>query len=180
MCRKFSYCINFIVEQQCCGPMMVFWWHFLPNGQICTIYSWLAEGDNAKELNTKLQNSAFKPSLSIPRLIVCLSCLNSVLDHKTIYFLKGYDSSIALWVKPCWKVEIEELPKCFPQAPFLCGSIISDEIFGDCPLSSFTFDIYLVTSWTQSTAEGGFTIESVSIQAGCRKDVNEILRTSWM
>ena len=47
--------------------MMVFWWHFLPNGQICTIYSWLAGGDNAKELNTKLQNSDKKylvPSLS--------------------------------------------------------------------------------------------------------------------
>ena len=29
--------------------------------------------------------------------------------------------------------------KCFPQAPFLWISIISEKIFGDCPLSSFTF-----------------------------------------
>ena len=37
---------------------------------------------------------------------------------------------------------VENLPKCFPQASFLWISIISDKIFGDCLLSSFTFDIY--------------------------------------
>ena len=40
--------------------------------------------------------------------------------------------------------------------------------------SSFTFDIYLGTSWTQPTAEEGFTTESVSIQPGCRNDVTKI------
>ena len=34
--------------------------------------------------------------------------------------------------------------------------------------------IYLGTSWTQPTAEEGFTIESVSIQPGCRKNVTKI------
>ena len=48
------------------------------------------------------------------------------------------------------------------------------------PLSSFTFDLCLGTSWTQPTAEEEFTIESVSIYAGGRKDMNEIFRTSWM
>ena len=39
----------------------------------------------------------------------------------------------ALWVKLCWKVVI---------GGFFSISIISDKIFGDCLLSSFTFDIY--------------------------------------
>ena len=38
-------------------------------------------------------------------------------------------------------------------APIFSGMIISEKTFGDCPLSSFTFDIYLGTSWTQSTAQ---------------------------
>ena len=33
-----------------------------------------------------------------------------------------------------------------PQPPFSPGMIISEKIFGDCPLSSYTFDIYLGTS----------------------------------
>ena len=43
-------------------------------------------------------------------------------------------------------------------------------------LSSVQFHFWYIfrTSWTQLTAAEGFTIESVSIQAGCRKDVNEI------
>ena len=50
------------------------------------------------------------------------------------------------------------------------------KIFGGCPLSSCMFDIYLGTSLTQPTAEERFTIESVSIQADCWKDVNKILK----
>ena len=38
----------------------------------------------------------------------------------------------------------------------------------------FTFDIYLGTSRTQPTAEEGFTIESVSIQPGCRNNVTKL------
>ena len=46
--------------------------------------------------------------------------------------------------------------------------------FGDWPFSSFIFDIYLGTSWTQPTTVEWFTIESISIQVGCREGVNEI------
>ena len=97
----------------------------------------------------------------------------------TVTRMRG-GKATALWVKLCWKVVIGEFTKMIPSAPFLSISIVSDKIFGDCPLSSFTFDIYLGTSWTQLTAEEGFTIESVSIQADCWKDVVEIFRTSWM
>ena len=38
----------------------------------------------------------------------------------------------------------------------------------------FHFWYILGTSWTQPTAEEGFTLESVSIQADCMKDVNAI------
>ena len=65
-------------------------------------------------------------------------------------------------------------------APLFWISIISDEIFEDCPVSSFTFALYLGTCWTQPTAEEGCTTESVVIQVGCRKDVNESFRTSGM
>ena len=58
-----------------------------------------------------------------------------------------------------------------PQSPFSPGMIISENLFGDCPPSS---DIYLGTSWTQSTEEELSTIDPVSIQAGCRKEANQI------
>ena len=35
---------------------------------------------------------------------------------------------------------------CFPHPKFSSDPIVSDKIFGDRPLSSFTFDIYLGTS----------------------------------
>ena len=56
-------------------------------------------------------------------------------------------------------------------SPLIFGMIISGKIFGNCPLSSFTFAIYL---GTQPTAEKGFTIDPVPIQADYRKEVNQI------
>ena len=86
----------------------------------------------------------------------------------------------ALWVKPCWKVELEEFTKIFLSGPiFMNLNYFRQNIWR---LSSVQFHFWYVfgTSRTQPTAEEGFRIESVSIQAGCRKDVNEMLRTSWM
>ena len=80
-------------------------------------------------------------------------------------------SQLLLWVRLNRKWEIGIFP---PQPPFSPGMIISEKIFEDCPLFSFTFAIYLGTSWTQPTAEEGLTIGSVSIQAGCRREVNKI------
>ena len=59
--------------------------------------------------------------------------------------------------------------------PFSWNLIISDKIFGEYPLLSFTFDIYLGTSWTRPYAGERFAIESVAIPAGCRKDVKRIV-----
>ena len=50
---------------------------------------------------------------------------------------------IALCVRLNRKWEIGLFP---PQHPFSPGIVISDRIFGDCPLPSFTFDISLRTS----------------------------------
>ena len=60
----------------------------------------------------------------------------------------------------------------FPPPPFSWDPIISDKIFGDCLQPSFTFDIFLRTSWIWSTRDGEFATESVSIRISCRKDVN--------
>ena len=43
-----------------------------------------------------------------------------------------------------WKLEIHA--RFPPQQPFSSIVIISDKLFGDWPLSSFTFDTYLGTS----------------------------------
>ena len=43
-----------------------------------------------------------------------------------------------------WKLEIQA--RFPPQHPFSPSMIILDKLFGDWPLSSFTFDIYLGTS----------------------------------
>ena len=51
--------------------------------------------------------------------------------------------SNALWAKLLRKWVLGIFP---PQPPFSPSMIISERIFGDCPLSSFTFDIYLGTS----------------------------------
>ena len=50
---------------------------------------------------------------------------------------------IALCVRLNGKWEIGIFP---PEHPFSPGIIISDRIFGDCLLPSFTFDIFLRTS----------------------------------
>ena len=95
-----------------------------------------------------------------------------------LLFILSYSCNNAQCLYQKWKLEIQVR---FPlQHPFFPGIFISDKLIVDWPLPSFTFDIYLRTSWTQPTAEEEFKIELVSIQAGCRKDVNEILRTSWM
>ena len=60
----------------------------------------------------------------------------------------------------------------FPSPPFSSDPIILDRIFGDCLLPSFTFYIFLRTSWILSTRDGEFATESVAIQISCRKDVN--------
>ena len=86
----------------------------------------------------------------------------------------------ALWVKLCWKVVIGGFTKMIPSGPiFLNLNYFRHNIWR---LSSVQFHFWYIfgTSWSQLTAEEGFTMESVSIQTGCRKDVNEILRTSWM
>ena len=63
------------------------------------------------------------------------------------------------------------------KSSFSPDMIISEKIFGDCPLSSFTFDIYLGTSWTHPMTEEWSSIDSVSIQlefqALCKKDVKK-------
>ena len=56
----------------------------------------------------------------------------------------------------------------YPPLSFAWTRIISDNIFGDYPLSRFTFDIYLGTSFKRSTADGGFAKESVAIESGSR------------
>ena len=73
------------------------------------------------------------------------------------------NDSLHYGLSPVEKWKQRNLPKCCPQAPFLWISISLDKIFGDHPLSSFTFDLCLGTSWTQPTAEEEFTIEPVSI-----------------
>ena len=90
----------------------------------------------------------------------------------------------ALWVKHCWKVEIEELTKMFPSGPiFMNLNYFRQNIWR---LSSVQFHFWYIfgTSWTQPTAGEGFTIESVSIQAGCwriwinfRDELNTSLKT---
>ena len=59
----------------------------------------------------------------------------------------------------------------FTSPPFSWDPIISDRIFRNCLLPSFTFDIFLRTSWIWSTRDGEFATESVAFQIGCRKDV---------
>ena len=87
---------------------------------------------------------------------------------------------IALWVKLCWNVVIGGFTKMIPTGPiFLNLNYFRQNIWR---FSSVQFHFWHIfgTSWTQPTAAEGFTIESVTIQVGCRKDVNEVLRTSWM
>ena len=53
------------------------------------------------------------------------------------------------------------------------------KIFGCFLLTSFTFSLYLGTSWKECSEAVKIAYESVAIQTGCRKDGNKIKRTSW-
>ena len=114
-------------------------------------------------------------------IFLIFACVSAVAPPSP-QILWQYDENvvIALWVKPCWKMEIEEFTKFFPSGPtFMNLNYFRQNIWR---LSSVQFHFWCIfgTSWTHLTAEEEFTIESVSIQAGCWKDMNEILRTSWM
>ena len=81
----------------------------------------------------------------------------------------------ALWVKLCWKVVIGDFTKMISSGPiFLNLNYFRQNIWRLSSVQFLFWYIYLGTSWIQSTAEEGFTIGPVSIQAGCRKDVNKI------
>ena len=58
----------------------------------------------------------------------------------------------ALCVLPFKNLEIKNIQKWWPWLPFSQARIISDKIFGCCLLCSFTFNLYLGTSWKQSSA----------------------------
>ena len=60
---------------------------------------------------------------------------------------------------------------------FLAVQLFQTEIFGDRQLLRFTFDLYLGTSWPQSTAAVKIAKESVAIQAVSRQDVN--IKSKW-
>ena len=77
------------------------------------------------------------------------------------------------------KMEISDSSQISTTAPILSGyNYFRKDIWR---LASVQFNFWYIfgTSWSQSTADGWFTISSVSIQAGCREDVNKILGTSW-
>ena len=88
-------------------------------------------------------------------------------------------STNALCVKPLRNLEIKNLPKWWPWLPFSQARIISDEnIWMISPLqfhfqSKFGYELKTVfcSSWIAK--------ESVAIQTGCGKDVNQIEGTSW-
>ncbi len=63
--------------------------------------------------------------------------------------------------------QLEIWARFIPLPPFWSSLIISDKIFGDCQLRSFTFEWYLGTSWTQSSSEAKINCSSSSLQTGC-------------
>ena len=87
--------------------------------------------------------------------------------------------SIALCVKPFRNLEIKNFQKWWPWLPFSQARIISDKnIWMLSPLqfhfqSIFGYELKTVfcSSWIAK--------ESVAIQTGCGKDVNQIEGTSW-
>ena len=116
-----------------------------------------------------------------PLTTVIAIWLYVVISHAAAHLgIKRHSTAIAMCWNCCYIALCVRLNRKWeigiftPQHPFFPGIIISDKLFGACPLSSFTFDIYLGTSWIQPTAEEIFTLESVSIQASCRKDLNRI------
>ena len=139
---------------------------------------------SCKDTTTSLRSPLLKtkPNCFIKASLSCdtLDFLYGMGCQTQLWSAEVKSSPIALWVKPCWKVEIEEFSKMFPSGPiFMNLNYFRQNIWR---LSSVQFHFWCIfgTSWTHLTAEEEFTIESVSIQAGCWKDMNEILRTSWM
>ena len=131
---------------------------------------------NPQKLLQAFPASRYHVGPSHPEMVtnfkLLLWCHSKVALHCRVYF--------ALWVKLCWKVVIGGFIKMIPSGPIFPNlNYFRQNIWR---LSSVQFHFWHIfgTSWTQPTAAEGFTIESVSIQAGCRKDVNEVLRTSWM
>ena len=76
---------------------------------------------------------------------------------------------------PIEKGQLEFWARLIPLPPFWSSLIISDKIFGNCQLRSFTFEWYLGTSWTQSSSEAKINCSSSSLQTGCEWNVG----TSW-
>ena len=68
---------------------------------------------------------------------------------------------------PIKRGQLEFWARFIPLPPFWSSLIISDKIFGDCQLRSFTFEWYLGTSWTQSSSEAKISCSSSSLQTGC-------------
>ena len=76
---------------------------------------------------------------------------------------------------PIERGQLEFWARLIPLPPFWSSLIISDKIFGNCQLRSFTFEWYLGTSWTQSSSEAKINCSSSSLQTGCEWNVG----TSW-
>ena len=80
---------------------------------------------------------------------------------------------------PFVKMELEIQARFPPQHPFSCCIIISDRNIWRLPAAQFHFWYIFGYELNTETADGGFAIGSVSIETGCRKDVNKIVGTSW-
>ena len=76
---------------------------------------------------------------------------------------------------PIERGQLEFWARLIPLPPFWSSLIISDKIFGNCQLRSFTFEWHLSTSWTQSSSEAKINCSSSSLQTGCEWNVG----TSW-
>ena len=74
---------------------------------------------------------------------------------------------LTLWIYPHWKAVFD---KCFPSPPF-SKDINTNVIYLG---NSFTFDMYLESSWIQATAAP----EWVAVSTCGRKNVHEIFGTS--
>ena len=57
---------------------------------------------------------------------------------------------------------------------FLMSELFQMKIFGSFLLCSFTFNLYLGTSWKQPAAEVENALESIAIQPGCGKVLKEL------
>ena len=115
---------------------------------------------------------------------VMLACMSLFLLSGTNMPLEksGEIHTAQIWIFFVWKSLFNALcgyhlvkfpvENFFPSPPFSWDPIISDRIFGNCLLPSFTFDIYFLrTSQIWSTRDGEFATESIAIQIGWRKDV---------